>query len=288
MSIVTTISSKIEGIKAVKILIETEVTPGIGIHLVGLADAAAKESLLRTVTALQSNGFHIPGRKIVINLAPVDLPKKGTGYDLAIALSIIAASGQASLPDLDKYLILGEIGLDGSIRPVTGTAPALVLAKELKLKGCIIPRRNMQEAMLFSEGLDVYAVETLKEAIDITSGDTSSVKTIHEEIDDFEEQGVIVEGDDVKFFLPSNLDETAEKAYKEYDVKTAVKPKEHPVGFLFFDGFKVGAEWMAGQGVSMQGKVGIYGVDVESITKELREAGFNLGEEIILQIRKKQ
>lgn len=191
MSIVTTISSKIEGIKAVKILIETEVTPGIGIHLVGLADAAVKESLLRTVTALQSNGFHIPGRKIVINLAPADLHKKGTGYDLAIALSIIAASGQASLPDLDKYLILGEIGLDGSIRPVTGTAPALVLAKELKLKGCIIPRRNMQEAMLFSEGLDVYAVETLKEAIDITSGDTSSVKTIHEEIDDFEEQGAL-------------------------------------------------------------------------------------------------
>ena len=88
--------------------------------------------------------------------------------------------------------------------------------------------------------------------------------------------------------LPSDLDVAAEKAYKEYDVKTAVKPKEHPVGFLFFDGFKAGAEWMAGHGVSMLGKVGIYGVDVESITKELRESGFNLGEEIILQIRKKQ
>ena len=287
MSIVTTISSKIEGIKAVKILIETEVTPGIGIHLVGLADAAAKESLLRTVTALQSNGFHIPGRKIVINLAPADLPKKGTGYDLAIALSIIAASGQASLPDLDKYLILGEIGLDGSIRPVTGTAPALVLAKELKLKGCIIPRRNMQEAMLFSEGLDVYAVETLKEAIDITSGDTSSVKTIHEEIDDFEEQGVIVEGDDVKFFLPSNLDEAAE------EIASDIAPTHPDIGWdacfeKIKEGIRSGAEWMAGQGVSMLGRIGIYGVDVESITKELREAGFNLGEEIILQIRKKQ
>lgn len=98
----------------------------------------------------------------------------------------------------------------------------------------------------------------------------------------------ILENEETQPSLPSDIDEAAEKAYKEYDVKTAVKPKEHPVGFLFFDGFKVGAEWMAGQGVSMLGRIGIYGVDVESITKELREAGFNLGEEIILQIRKKQ
>ena len=103
--------------------VEVDINSGIGIHLVGLADVAVKESLLRTMTALQSIGFRIPGKKIVINLAPADMRKNGSGYDLPIALGIIAASGQCDLPALDKYVIMGELGLDATIRGIPGALP---------------------------------------------------------------------------------------------------------------------------------------------------------------------
>ena len=99
-------SAKCIGINAVPVTVEVDITSGIGIHLVGLADVAVKESLLRTVTALQSLGFRIPGKKIVINLAPADLHKKGSGYDLPIAIGIVAASGQRDLPGTGKYIIM--------------------------------------------------------------------------------------------------------------------------------------------------------------------------------------
>ena len=97
--------AKCIGIEAVPVTVEVDIASGLGIHLVGLADAAVKESLLRTITALQSMGFKIPGRKIVINLAPADMHKKGSGYDVPIALGIIAASKQRELPLLEKYII---------------------------------------------------------------------------------------------------------------------------------------------------------------------------------------
>ena len=112
--------AKCVGIEAVPVTVEVDITAGLGIHLVGLADAAVKESLLRTITALQSMGFKIPGRKIVINLAPADMHKKGSGYDVPIALGIIAASGQKEMPLIGRYIIMGELGLDGSIRDIRG------------------------------------------------------------------------------------------------------------------------------------------------------------------------
>ena len=99
--------AKCIGIEAVPVVVEVDLATGIGIHLVGLADTAIKESLLRTITALQSMGFRIPGKKIVINLAPADMHKKGSGYDVPIALGIIAASGQRSLPLLEQFMIMG-------------------------------------------------------------------------------------------------------------------------------------------------------------------------------------
>ena len=112
--------AKCVGIQAVPVTVEVDISSGIGIHLVGLADVAVKESLLRIMTALQSLGYRIPGRKIVINLAPADVRKNGSGYDLPIALGILAASGQCQLPGLDSYIIMGELGLDGSVKPVPG------------------------------------------------------------------------------------------------------------------------------------------------------------------------
>ena len=132
-------SAKCIGIDAVPVTVEVDITSGLGIHLVGLADVAVKESLLRTVTALQSLGFRIPGKKIVINLAPADLHKKGSGYDLPIAVGILAASGQKDLPGIGKYIIMGELGLDGSVRPVPGALPITEMARDNGFRGCILP-----------------------------------------------------------------------------------------------------------------------------------------------------
>ncbi len=162
--------AKCIGIEAVPVTVEIDVTAGLGIHLVGLADAAVKESLLRTITALQSMGFRIPGKKIVINLAPADMHKKGSGYDVPIALGIIAASRQRTLPLLDSFMIMGELGLDGTVREVPGALPTVELAEKSGLKGCILPLASAMEAVEY-EGLEVYGVETLDDVLRILAGD---------------------------------------------------------------------------------------------------------------------
>ncbi len=162
--------AKCVGIDAVPVTVEVEVTGGIGLHLVGLADAAVKESLLRTVTALQAKGFRIPGKKIIINLAPADLHKQGSGYDLPIALGIIAASEQRALPGLDKYLIMGELGLDGSIRDVPGALPMVERATRDGRTGCILPERSALEAVDWEE-TQVYGVRNLDDVLRILGED---------------------------------------------------------------------------------------------------------------------
>ncbi len=162
--------AKCIGIEAVPVTVEVDVTTGIGIHLVGLADAAVKESLLRTVTSLQSMGLRIPGRKIVINLAPADMHKKGSGYDVPIALGIIAASGQRALPLLDRFIIMGELGLDGTVREVSGALPTVELAEKMGLRGCILPLASAMEAVEY-EGLEVYGVQVLDDVLRILAGD---------------------------------------------------------------------------------------------------------------------
>ena len=165
--------AKCIGIDAVPVTIEVNITAGIGIHLVGLADAAVKESLLRTVTALQSRGFRIPGRKIVINLAPADMHKNGSGYDLPIAIGIIAASAQRDLPLLEKYLIMGELGLDGSVRYVPGTLPMAELAERAGMDGCIFPEKAALEAADFGP-VRTYAVRDLEDVLRILGGEEES------------------------------------------------------------------------------------------------------------------
>ena len=162
--------AKCIGIDAVPVTVEIDIATGIGIHLVGLADAAVKESLLRTITSLQSMGFRIPGRKIVINLAPADMHKKGSGYDVPIALGIIAASGQRDLPLLNEFMVLGELGLDGTVRTVSGSLPIVELAKRSGFRGCILPRASAMEAVEY-EGIDVYGVDNLDEVLRILCGE---------------------------------------------------------------------------------------------------------------------
>ncbi len=161
--------AKCIGIDAVKVTVEVDIASGIGIHLCGLADVAVKESLLRTVTALQALGYHIPGRKIVINLAPADLHKNGSGYDLPIAVGIIAASGQKELPLIKDSLIMGELGLDGSVRPIKGSLPMVDFAKENGFKRCILPLSSAREASCI-QGIDIYGVNSLTEVVEILAG----------------------------------------------------------------------------------------------------------------------
>ena len=163
-------SAKCIGIEAVPVTVEIDIAPGLGLHLVGLADAAVKESLLRTITALQSMGFRIPGKKIVINLAPADMHKKGSGYDVPIALGIIAASGQRELPHLEKFMIMGELGLDGSIREVPGALPIVELCRRQEMMGCILPQDSALEALEY-EGVDVFGVRNLEDVLRILSGE---------------------------------------------------------------------------------------------------------------------
>lgn len=154
------------GVEAVVVTVEVDLSTGIGLHLVGLPDSAVRESLLRVVTALTSYGFRIPGRKLVVNLAPADIRKEGSAYDLAIAIGLLAVSQQIGLPDGGDYLIMGELALDGRIRPVNGVLPVALQARDDGFRGCIFPAESAQEASEV-EGLAVYGVSTLGEAIDV-------------------------------------------------------------------------------------------------------------------------
>ena len=162
--------AKCIGIEAVPVTVEVDLASGLGVHLVGLADAAVKESLLRTITALQSMGFRIPGKKIVINLAPADMHKKGSGYDVPIALGIIASSGQMDLPLLGDYMVMGELSLDGGIREVPGALPIVELAMKEGLKGCILPEESAMEAVEY-EGIEIFAVCDLRDVLRILCGE---------------------------------------------------------------------------------------------------------------------
>ena len=161
--------AKCIGIDAVEVTVEIDIDRGIGIHLVGLADVAVKESLLRTTTALEALGFHIPGKRIVINLAPADLRKNGSGYDLPIAIGIIAASGQRELPLAGRYILMGELGLDGSVRSIPGALPFAEMARQAGFAGIILPVESALEAAEFKE-MQVFGVAGLGDVVRILEG----------------------------------------------------------------------------------------------------------------------
>ena len=169
--------AKCVGIDAVGVTVEVGIENGVGLHLVGLADVAVKESLLRTVTALQSCGFRIPGKKIIINLAPADMHKQGSGYDLPIAIGIIAASEQAAVVNLDRYLLMGELGLDGSLRYVSGALPIAEYASHSGFEGCILPKEAAAEVAGFID-IPVYGAACIDDVLRILSQDGPPLELI--------------------------------------------------------------------------------------------------------------
>ena len=157
--------SAVFGVEATTITVEVNIDKGIGYHLVGLPDNAIKESNYRIAAALQNNGYKIPGKKITINMAPADLRKEGSAYDLTLALGILAASDQIRSESIEKYIIMGELSLDGSLQPIKGALPIAIKAMEEGFKGFILPNENAREAAIVDD-LKVYGIDNIKEVMD--------------------------------------------------------------------------------------------------------------------------
>ena len=169
--------SAVFGVEATTITAEVNVDTGIGYHLVGLPDNAIKESNYRIAAALLNNGYKIPGKKITLNLAPADMRKEGSAYDLTLALGILTASGQIHSDDLEKFVIMGELSLDGSLQPIKGALPSAIKAREEGFKGFILPSVNAREAAIVDD-LEVYGVDNIKQVIDFFDKEVPLIKTV--------------------------------------------------------------------------------------------------------------
>ncbi len=169
--------SSVFGVEATTIIVEVNIDKGIGYHLVGLPDNAIKESNYRIAAALQNNGYKIPGKKITINMAPADLRKEGSAYDLTLAIGILAASGQIQSDDIEKYIIMGELSLDGSLQPIKGALPIAIKAQEEGFAGFILPTANAKEAAVVGD-LKVYGVENIKQVLEFFDQGTPLEQTI--------------------------------------------------------------------------------------------------------------
>lgn len=167
--LVKTYCSAVFGINATSITVEVNVTGGLHYFIVGLPDNAVKESLQRIESAILSNGYSMPRQKIIINLAPADIRKEGSSYDLAIAIGILAASHQIPTVSLNKYVILGELSLDGKVQPIKGVLPIALQAKKDGFKGIILPTENAEEAAIVS-GIEVIGITTISDALQFING----------------------------------------------------------------------------------------------------------------------
>ena len=176
MSLIKTCGYAVHGISATKVTIEVSISSGVNFFLVGLPDNAVKESQHRISTALRQFDFKLPGKAITINMAPADIRKEGSAYDLPIAIGILAANNQVSDTMLGDYVIMGELSLDGQLRPIKGVLPIAIQAKYEGFKGLVLPAENAAEAAVV-KGLDVYGAQTLKEVIDFFEGNSALCPT---------------------------------------------------------------------------------------------------------------
>ncbi len=176
--------SAVFGVEATTITVEVNSATGIGYHLVGLPDKAISESSYRITAALSNVGYKMPGKKLIINLSPADLRKEGSAYDLPLALSILNASGQISTDEFDKYIIMGELSLDGTLQPIKGALPIAIKAREEGFKGFILPAQNAREAAIVND-LNVYGAENIEEVINFFKGDAELEPTVVDTRDEF-------------------------------------------------------------------------------------------------------
>ncbi len=170
--LVKTYGAAVQGITATIVTIEVNISQGIRFLIVGLPDNAVRESHERIASALAFSGKRLPGKQVVINMAPADIRKEGSAYDLPLAVGIMAASGQIKSDAIEQYVIMGELSLDGGMKPIKGALPIALKAKEEGYKGLIVPRQNAGEAAVVS-GIDVYGVQDLTEVIAFLNDNTS-------------------------------------------------------------------------------------------------------------------
>lgn len=174
--LVKTYGSAIYGVNALTITVEVSVEPGVNFTLVGLPDNAVKESQQRIDSALHQYGYRIPGRKIVINMAPADMKKEGSAYDLTLAIGILAASEQIQSDGIGDYIIMGELSLDGGLQPIKGVLPIAIEARSKGFKGIILPKANAREAAIVND-LEVYGADNIGQVIDFFNGKSELEKT---------------------------------------------------------------------------------------------------------------
>lgn len=198
--LVKTFASAVYGVNAQTITIEVN-TGGVSLEkdkpsyfIVGLPDNAVKEGLQRMEAAIRNVKMEFPRINMVVNLAPADIRKEGAAYDLPIAIGILAASRQVRSEDLDKYIIMGELSLDGGLRPIKGALPIAIQARKEKFKGIIVPKENAREAAIVND-VDVYGVENIREAVDFLNGISTIAPTIVQTREEFANQQNVYEVD---------------------------------------------------------------------------------------------
>ncbi len=182
-----TFGSAVYGVDAFTVTVEVNVGQGTKFYMVGLPDNAVKESQQRVESALKFFEYRMPRQKVVVNLAPADIKKEGSAYDLPIALGILKASEQMMTDDLENYVIMGELSLDGNLRPIKGALPIAIEARKKGFKGFILPKENAIEAAIV-DNLEVIGVETIKEAILHLEGESIIEPTIQDTREIFEDE----------------------------------------------------------------------------------------------------
>jgi magnesium chelatase family protein len=176
--------SAVYGVEAITITIEVDFTKGISYSIVGLPDNAVKESLQRVESAIKNNGFTMPRERVVINMAPADIRKAGSAYDLPIAIGFLCGSGQANPDDVSKYIIMGELSLDGTIQPIKGALPIAIQARKEGFIGLILPQQNAREAAIVNN-LKVYGVSHINDVVAFLHDNTSIVPTFVDTREEF-------------------------------------------------------------------------------------------------------
>ena len=182
--LVKTFGAAVQGINAILVTIEVNISQGIKFFLVGLPDNAVKESHERIMSALQYNRIPIPRKQVVINMAPADIRKEGAAYDLPLAIGMLAASGVVAADEVEQYVIMGELSLDGTLKPIKGVLPIAILARENGFKGFIVPRENAREAAVVND-LDVLGVDNITDVVDFFNHKKTLEPTIVNTRDEF-------------------------------------------------------------------------------------------------------
>ena len=183
--LVRTFGSAVYGVEAITITVEVNVMQGKDYFIVGLPDSAVKESIQRVESAIKTNDYHMPRTKLVINLAPADIKKSGSAFDLAIAMGTLGASEQLEHPEkLADYVIMGELNLDGSVQPIKGALPIAIQARKEGFKGLIVPKQNAREAAMVNQ-LNVYGVQHILEVIEFIRNESSLKPVVVNTRDEF-------------------------------------------------------------------------------------------------------